>query len=129
MPHLSTLRPRHAARLLLTGCAAALFLTGCGATRSTVRIGPGEQFVLGGDESRSFRVLVQNLGPGPVEVVTRGSDGAEVVVGVLNPRESRSVRFQRGSAAVLSNLSEFVARVAVEIRGGGDLGMGYTDIE
>ncbi|MEM1126587.1 MAG: hypothetical protein AAGI71_08050 [Bacteroidota bacterium] len=109
--------------------AALLAFTGCGVTNSTVGISGGEQFVLGEGGQRSFRVQVENLGPSPISVGTRTRDGAVTDLTVLQPGEQQRFRIPAGVAALLSNASSVVTQVAVRIRGGGTLGMGYDALE
>ena len=113
-------------RLALVGsfAFAVIILSGCAAgTYSSLTLAPGERFTLGGEGDGAFRVELRNEGGAPVELSEQTASGALPPLGTLEPGASRSAQFAAGSAAVLTNRSDVEARVAAEIRGGGDLGM------
>ena len=112
-------------RLLL---AVALVLSACGTIRSTIGIGPGEQFVLGGGQEGAFRVELLNTGPVPVVVAERSASGVTVPRDTLAPGDAVRASFAAGSAALLINASDREAEVRGVVRGDTDLGMRYAPV-
>lgn len=108
---------------------AVLLLAGCGAIRSTVGIGPGEQFVLGGAASGAFSAELLNVGRVAVEVAEVTAAGDTLVRAVLRPDSTAVARFGTGSAALLRNRSDQEAAVQAVIRGDTALGMGYVPVD
>jgi hypothetical protein len=101
---------------LVFSCLLAL-LAGCAPTHSSLTLAPGERFELGGPGDGAFRVELTNEGDVPVSVAEQRS-GELVPLAELAPGETQTVRFEAGSAAVLTNTSGGEARIAAEIRGG-----------
>ena len=74
-----------------------------GKIHSHLIIGPGKQFLLGGNQRTDFQVAGRNVGRVAVEVLERPPHGTAVWRAQLAPGQRTSLRFANGSAAVLLN--------------------------
>jgi hypothetical protein len=117
------MKPVHPCLLVLA--IAAGIATGCNTIHSTLRIEPGQQFVLGGGSRGAFVVDARNVGTVPVAVAQQLPSGQTDPLGVLAPGQSDQLRFPAGAAALLENTSSTQARLALKIGGDTDLGMRY----
>ncbi|KUG07326.1 DoxX family protein [Solirubrum puertoriconensis] len=92
-----------------TAALACLLLaaTAClaGTVHSDLFIEPSKQFVLGGSQGGSFRVVAYNKGKVSVEVKERPQGGGIFGRATLQPGKRASLQFMAGSAAVLLNSS------------------------
>ena len=104
----------------------ALLLAGC-ALKSGLQIEAGQSFVLGDNEHGAFRARVENVGPVPVELVSR-TEGTQESVGGLAPGETVTVRFADGETAVFVNRADTQARLDVRVTGDQGLSMVYQPV-
>ena len=84
----------------------------------------GEQFVLGGQQRGASRVKVRNSGPVPVSVAERRADGAVAERGRLELGQRAVLALGAGSAVVVRNLGDRLAKLDAEISGDTSSGLG-----
>ena len=118
------------------GFVIALVVTSaCTPIRSGLNIPPGEAFLLGGEQRGAFTVTAENVGSVPVSIGPESEPrrldaaaGPDVHV-TIEPGERGSMRFERGQAALFTNLGSKTARLRAVIRSDTPLGMGYLKVD
>jgi hypothetical protein len=115
--------------LLVASLLAAAVLGSCSPIRSELTIDPGEEFVLGGNQSGTYFVESSNIGSVPVSAARRTRFGTQTEIDRVRPGETVRARFGRGEAAVFSNAAGGAARLRVVVRGDTALGMRYEAAE
>ena len=106
---------------LLTGATWA----GQSGIHSHLLIEPGKQFVLGGSQPGTFKVVARNVGPVPVEFKERPRGGGIFGRSTLAPGQQATLRFLAGSTALLLNPSGQQAELKLHVTGDTRLSMGY----
>ncbi|OWP64190.1 hypothetical protein CDA63_05560 [Hymenobacter amundsenii] len=109
---------------LLIGLGGLLSVCRAG-INSNLFIESGKQFVLGGGQPGSFKVVAHNVGNVPVELRERPKGGGVFGRAILQPGQAATLRFLAGSAALVLNPSARTANLKLRITGDTRLGMGY----
>lgn len=113
----------------LTVVGLALCLVGCSQNilHSDLTVRAGKQFELGGNQQGAFTVQVKNVGDVPVIISERQTDGQQPIRGTFQPGDAQTVRFSKGSAAIVDNQSPKSARLDLIVTGDKNLTMKETN--
>lgn len=93
---------------------------------STTTIKSKEQFLLGNNPHRSFRVKLKNISGSEIEVHRAPIDGGRHSGQVIASGETIRVRVESNTALVISNNTTDEVSVQLTVRGDTGLSMGYS---
>jgi hypothetical protein len=129
LPHINTQKFKFMKKIIVASIALAIvFVSACGLVKtvtSTTTIAPNEQFVLGNNEHRSFRVEVENTSRATLDVYKAPINGGKHSPQQVKPSEKVSIDVDANTALVIGNPSEKKIDVRLNVYKESNLSMGY----
>jgi len=107
-----------------------VFLSACSlfnSLHSVTSIQPQQEFILGKNEHRNFKVHAKNLSNYQLEVHFAPITGGKHSFQLVGPNESVDLKVEKNTALIITNKSQDTINVSLKVKGDLGLSMGYQN--